>query len=65
MKEVDDLKRGIAEIVNQSHPGCGIKVECFTKCGECGAGRILSFLADKGACIQTEHGQIMIRDLLQ
>jgi len=65
MEGIDNLKKGMAEIIEQSHPGCGLKAECSTKCGECGADRILSLLANNEASIRTEHGQMMIRDLLR
>ena len=38
------MKEEIADIVKQSHPECGLHIACNTKCGECGAGRIIDLL---------------------
>jgi len=34
------MRNEIAKIVEESRPSCGLKKECWTKCGECGADRI-------------------------
>jgi len=38
------MKEEIASIIEQSNPSCGLKKACNTKCGECGAGRIIDLL---------------------
>lgn len=38
------IREEVAKIVAQSHPSCGLKKECNTKCGECGAERITTYL---------------------
>lgn len=40
MGNADVLMKDIAEVIESSHPSCGQKKECETKCGECGAARI-------------------------
>jgi len=61
---VEEIIREIARIVEQSRPSCGLMKECNTECGNCGAERIMSYLAEQGAAIVTPHGLMMLKDLL-
>jgi len=36
------MKQEIADIIEDSHPGCSQRKECYSKCGECGAERVLT-----------------------
>ena len=38
------IREDITKIVKQSQPSCGLPIACNTKCGECGAGRIIDLL---------------------
>ena len=43
-----DLKKSIAVEVELSRISCGIRKECNTECGKCGAERIVELLVLKG-----------------
>jgi len=62
---VEEIRKEVAKIVEQSRPSCGLKKECNTECGKCGAERILSYLAEQGGAILTPHGLMMLKDLLK
>lgn len=36
------MRQEIVRIIEESHPGCGQKRECYTHCGECGADRVIN-----------------------
>ena len=48
----------IAKIVEASHPGCGLKKECNTECGICGAKQILKIINEHGYGIPDETAQL-------
>ncbi len=48
MGNAEVLMKNIAEVIESSNPSCGMKKECETKCGECGAARIKTLIKEDG-----------------
>lgn len=64
-KDLEKIREEIIKIIEQSHLGCTLPKECNTECGECGADRLLPFLASKGVAIQTPGGLSLLSDLMK
>ena len=41
-----NIKDEVIMIVENSNPSCGLRMECYTECGECGAERIKDVMLD-------------------